>query len=222
MNTTLKLNHLFGALPDLTRIEASLFDKGYTLITGVDEAGRGPLAGPVVAAAVILPREATFDGLTDSKKLTAARRESLFDEIAASGAVCSVGIIDNGTIDKLNILQASLLAMRKAITTLEKKPEFVLVDGSFTVPNIATPQLAVTGGDSLCRSISAASIIAKVTRDRIMEKYQELYPDFSFSSHKGYSTARHIDELRQFGPTDIHRRSFRPIMEILSQTVLDL
>ena len=222
MSTILKVKQLSKLLPDLSRIEASLYDKGYQRIIGVDEAGRGPLAGPVVAAAGGLPPDVEIDGLDDSKKLTARRREELFDEIAASGAVCTIGIIDNATIDKLNILKASLLAMRKAVTAPEQTPDIILVDGSFTIPNVSIPQMAIVRGDSLCRSISAASIIAKVTRDRIMDKYQELYPDFTFASHRGYPTKKHIEELREFGPTEIHRRSYRPVMEAMKQITLDI
>ncbi len=202
-------------LPDLEHVEKSLLEKGYNFVAGVDEAGRGPLAGPVVAAAVIFPMGITIDGVDDCKKLSPKRRELLFDEIIASGAICAVGVIDNFTIDKINILRASLLAMRKAVTALKEKPEFILVDGPYTIPNIEVPQFAIIGGDALCCSISAASIIAKVTRDRIMDKYQEIYPDFSFSLHRGYPTAKHIEELRTYGPTEIHRRTFRPVEEIL-------
>jgi len=221
MSTILKVKGSAKMLPDLSRIESSLQEKGYDRIVGVDEVGRGPLAGPVVAAAVVLPTGITIEGLDDSKKLTARRREELFDEIAASGAVCSIGIIDNCTIDRINILKASLMAMRIAVTSPEQDPSFLLVDGNFTIPNISIPQMAITGGDAICPSISAASIIAKVTRDRIMDKYQELYPDFSFTNHRGYPTRKHIEELREYGPTDIHRRSYRPVMEALKQTALD-
>ncbi len=215
MPNLLKLNRSFEMLPNLEQVEKSLFEKGYNYIAGVDEAGRGPLAGPVVAAAVIFPRGLIIEGLDDSKKLSAKRRDLLFDEIAASGAICSVGVIDNLTIDKINILRASLLAMRKAVTALKTKPEFILVDGTYTIPNLDFPQFAIIGGDALCASISAASIIAKVTRDRIMDKYQEIYPEFSFSVHRGYPTPQHLNELRTNGPTEIHRRTFRPVEEIL-------
>jgi len=220
MSTILKLDRLKKMLPDMAQLEASLIQKGFKLIAGVDEAGRGPLAGPVVAAAVILPVDIEIDGLDDSKKLSAKRRDILFDEIAASGAICSVGIIDNQTIDRVNILQASLLAMRKAVVSLENKPEYILVDGAYTIPNLSLPQMAIVGGDALCRSISAASIIAKVTRDRIMDKYDELYPGFSFASHRGYPTRKHIDELKENGPTEIHRRTFRPVEQLLKQKIL--
>ena len=153
MPNLLKLNRSFEMLPNLEQVEKSLFEKGYNYIAGVDEAGRGPLAGPVVAAAVIFPRGLIIEGLDDSKKLSAKRRDLLFDEIAASGAICSVGVIDNLTIDKINILRASLLAMRKAVTALKTKPEFILVDGTYTIPNLDFPQFAIIGGDALCASI---------------------------------------------------------------------
>jgi ribonuclease HII len=215
MPQTLKINRAFEMLPDLEHIEQSLFKKGYNFVAGVDEAGRGPLAGPVVAAAVIIPSGVTIEGLDDSKKLSASRRDFLFEQIANSGALCAVGIIDNITIDRINILQASLLAMHKAVLGLTKKPEFILIDGPHTIPNLDYPQFAVVGGDALCGCISAASIIAKVTRDRIMDRYQELYPEFSFAVHRGYPTAKHIEELRRHGPTEIHRKTFRPVEEIL-------
>jgi ribonuclease HII len=222
MSTSLKINRTLGLLPDMTRMEQSLYEKGYNMVSGVDEAGRGPLAGPVVAAAVIMPKGMKFEGLTDSKKLTAKRREELFDEIVASEAVCSIGVIDNFTIDKINILKASLMAMRKAVMTLCQKPEIVLIDGQHTIPNLDIPQFAIIGGDAICDCISAASVIAKVTRDRIMDKYQELYPEFSFSIHRGYPTPQHIRELKTFGPTEIHRKTFRPVEEIIKYIAIDI
>lgn len=218
----LRIKHASKLLPDVTQLELSLHKKGYRQIVGVDEAGRGPLAGPVVAAAVVMPQRIVITGLNDSKKLTARRREELFDEIAASGAVCSVGILDNQCIDRMNILKASLMAMRKAVTALQKHPDFILVDGIYTIPNIDIPQIALAGGDATCCSISAASIVAKVTRDRIMDRYEELYPEFSFSCHRGYPTKQHIEELKQYGPTDIHRRSFRPVEQALKQTLIEV
>ncbi|HHI02967.1 MAG TPA: ribonuclease HII [candidate division Zixibacteria bacterium] len=206
---------------ELKDIERNLINKGYNHIAGTDEAGRGPLAGPVVAAAVIIPKNIAIPDLDDSKKLTRRQREKLFDEIAVSGAFCSVGVIDNETIDRINILKASLLAMRKAIMSLEVNPDFILVDGSFTIPNLTVPQMALIGGDAVCRSISAASIIAKVTRDRIMDRYQEIYPDYSFANHRGYPTKRHLDELKNFGPTVIHRKSFRPVEKLLNKSIFE-
>ncbi len=221
MPNRIKIYRPKETLAQLKDIECTLFKKGYNNIAGTDEAGRGPLAGPVVAAAVIIPRGVTIPNLNDSKKLTKNQREILFEKIAASGAICSVGVIDNETIDRINILRASLLAMQKAILSLEVKPDFILVDGTFTVPNVTTPQMAIIGGDAICDSISAASIIAKVTRDRIMDKYQELYPDYTFANHRGYPTKRHLDELKNFGPTDIHRKTFRPVEKLLNKSLFE-
>ena len=204
----------------MSHLEESLTDKGYHHICGVDEVGRGPLAGPVVAAAVILPVDIKIEGLNDSKKLTPLRREKIFETIVELGLICAIGVIDNNDIDRLNILKASLMAMRKAVMDLKQAPDFVLVDGDYTIPNISTPQFAVVGGDALCQSVAAASVIAKVTRDRMMDKYQGLYPSFNFSKHKGYPTPEHLEELKDNGPTEIHRRSFKPVADIINQYAL--
>lgn len=198
-------------------IELMLRERGYKYVCGVDEAGRGPLAGPVVAAAVILPTDCSIEGLQDSKQLTADQRDRLFEELADDSIVSAVGIMDHAAIDTMNILRASLMAMRKAVLDLAQTPDVVLVDGTFPVPNLSQPQYAIVKGDSRCRAIAAASIVAKVTRDRIMSRYQDIYPHFSFAAHKGYPTAEHLRELREFGPCDIHRRSFRPVAETLDQ-----
>ncbi len=211
-------NNQFNAM--IENIEDMLHNQGYKSVCGVDEVGRGPLAGPVVAAAVILPHDVKIEGLTDSKKLSPAKRDSIFDEIAQIGLVCAIGILDNEDIDKINILQASLMAMRKAVCDLKEKPDFVIVDGNYPIPKISYPQYAVVGGDALCQSVAAASVVAKVTRDRIMDRYQALYPSFSFAKHKGYPTAAHIAELKEHGPTDIHRKTFKPVAEILNQYAL--
>jgi ribonuclease HII len=202
-------------LPDTPDIEAWLTRQGYSAICGVDEVGRGPLAGPVVAAAVIYPADLVIAGLDDSKKLTPRKRQSVFDQIAQLGLVCAVGILDHQAVDSLNIHQASLLAMRKAVSDLSQQPDFVLVDGNFKIPNLARPQFPIVGGDARCRAIAAASVVAKVTRDRIMEHYEQIYPEFSFSVHKGYPTPLHLRELRDHGPTDIHRRSYRPVADLV-------
>jgi len=186
----------------------------------VDEVGRGPLAGPVVAAAVIIPAGLKIEGLDDSKKLTPLRRERIFEEIISLGLNCSVGIIDHCDIDKLNILKASLLAMRKAVCDMKPPADFVLVDGNYPVPNIPQPQFAIIGGDGRCLSIAAASIVAKVTRDRIMDRYEALYPSFSFATHKGYPTAAHLEELKEHGPCEIHRRTFKPVAKIIDEYAL--
>jgi ribonuclease HII len=200
--------------------EQTLKKKGYHTICGVDEVGRGPLAGPVVAAAVIIPPGVALDGLADSKKLSATRREELFERIVELGLPSAVGVIDNECIDKMNILKASLMAMRKAVMDLRQVPDFVLVDGDHPIPKLGTPQCAIVGGDNRCRSIAAASIVAKVTRDRIMDRYQALYPSFSFSQHKGYPTPAHLEELKVYGPTEIHRKSFKPVADLVKEYAL--
>ncbi len=205
---------------DYKAMEAMLTSKGYSAICGVDEVGRGPLAGPVVAAAVIIPAGDQIDGIDDSKHLTPQRRDELFDEIIARNWPCAIGIIDHRSIDCINILQASLMAMRKAVMDLRQVPDFILVDGKFNIPNLSFPQCAVVGGDRHCQSIAAASIVAKVTRDRIMDRYETLYPSYSFSQHKGYPTASHLAELKQHGPCEIHRRSFKPVAELIEDYVL--
>ena len=198
-------------------LEKTLKEKGYKAICGVDEVGRGPLAGPVVAAAVIIPNDMVIEGLDDSKKLTESKRNDLFEEIIDREIPCAVGIIDNEEIDRMNILKASLVAMRKAVIELKATPDIVLVDGEYPIPNISFPQLSIVDGDALCQSIAAASIVAKVTRDRIMDHFQKMYPSFSFSQHKGYSTAAHLKELKIHGPCEIHRKSFRPVSELVEQ-----
>ncbi|RKX28057.1 MAG: ribonuclease HII [Candidatus Zixiibacteriota bacterium] len=209
-----------SALPNLDHLEELLTRKGYSAICGIDEVGRGPLAGPVVAAAVILPYDVEIAGLDDSKKLTPLQRERVFEKIANLGLICAVGAIDNEDIDRMNIHRASLMAMRKAVKDLSQTPDFILVDGKFAVPNISQPQFAVVSGDSRCRCIAAASVVAKVTRDRIMEKMQSLYPSFSFSKHKGYPTPTHLEELKLHGPCEIHRKSFKPVADLLKEYAL--
>lgn len=180
------------------------------LICGIDEAGRGPFAGPVVAGAVILDlddptREILY--LNDSKKLSEKKREALYDEIMEKAVSVGVGIVEREVIDEINILQATFLAMRKAIAALDPQPDFVLAD-AVTIPQILIPQEGIVKGDAKSVSIAAGSIIAKVTRDRIMYEYDKLYPEYGFASHKGYGTAAHIAAIKQYGMLDIHRRSF--------------
>lgn len=201
-------------------LEQRLRIRGFVTIAGVDEAGRGPLAGPVVAAAVIFPDGCTLEGIDDSKKLTAIRRDIMFDRIVTSEAAYAIGIIDNDIIDRINILRASLRAMALAVAKLPRTPDVVLVDGQQAVPGLNCAQITVVGGDAICPSIMAASILAKVTRDRIMEHYARIYPDFSFSSHKGYPTPEHVRELKSFGPTPIHRRTFKPVADVIAQLEL--
>lgn len=184
------------------------------LIAGVDEAGRGPLAGPVVAAAVILDERHPIQGLADSKKLTALRRERLFDEIRAKALCCSIAEASVEEIDRLNILQATLLAMRRAVAGLRLKPNKVLVDGN-RLPTLEVLAEAVVGGDALVPAISAASILAKVHRDRWCLSLDQQYPQYGFAQHKGYGTAAHLAALRAHGPCVQHRTSFRPVAELL-------
>jgi ribonuclease HII len=184
------------------------------LIAGVDEAGRGPLAGPVVAAAVILDDENPIKGLADSKKLTALRRERLFDEIRAKALCCSIAEASVEEIDQLNILQATLLAMRRAVEGLRLKPNKVLVDGN-RLPVLDVLAEAIVKGDSKVPAISAASILAKVHRDRLCDEWHAQFPHYGFDNHKGYGTATHLDALRAHGPCPWHRRSFAPVKEAM-------
>ena len=176
-------------------------------VCGIDEAGRGPLAGPVAAAAVILPQECEILYLNDSKRLSPARRALLFDEIREKAVAFEIGMVSPERIDEVNILQATYEAMRKAIEGLSVRPELLLND-AVTIPGVDIPQLPIIKGDAKSVSIAAASILAKVARDRMMEEYALLYPDYGFEKHKGYGTAQHIAALRKYGPCPIHRRSF--------------
>jgi ribonuclease HII len=182
------------------------------LIAGVDEAGRGPLAGNVVAAAVILDDLRPIKGLADSKKLTALRRDKLYDEICAKALCVSVGQASVEEIDKLNILQATMLAMQRAVSGLRLKPAKVLIDGN-RIPKLDVLAEAIVQGDAKVQAISAASIIAKVTRDRQCAELHLSYPQYGFDGHKGYGTAEHLAALREHGPTPVHRRSFAPVRE---------
>lgn len=185
------------------------------LLAGVDEAGRGPLAGPVVAAAVILDDLHPILGLADSKKLTAARRDALFDEIRAKALCCSIAQASVEEIDQLNILQATLLAMRRAVQGLRLKPAMALIDGN-RLPLLDIPAEAIVKGDALVPAISAASILAKVTRDRWCAQVDADYPAYGFAQHKGYGTAAHLAALQAHGPCLLHRRSFAPVSKLLA------
>jgi ribonuclease HII len=186
------------------------------LIAGVDEAGRGPLAGPVVAAAVILDPLRPIDGLADSKILSERKRDSLFELIKAHALSWSLGMASVEEIDELNILQATLLAMQRAIYGLAIQPDQVLIDGN-RLPELRMPAQAIIKGDSKIKAISAASILAKVERDKIMVGYHNKYPDFSFHLHKGYGTGQHVNEIKQFGFLAIHRKTFNPIRTLILQ-----
>lgn len=186
------------------------------LLAGVDEAGRGPLAGPVVAAAVILDERRPVQGLADSKKLSARRREQLYDEIRASALCCSVAEASVEEIDAMNILQATLLAMQRAVQGLRLKAQQVWVDGN-RVPVLDVPARAFVRGDALVPAISAASILAKVHRDRWCQAVDLQYPGYGFASHKGYGTASHLAALHALGPSPLHRSSFKPVADLLAQ-----
>ena len=176
-------------------------------VAGIDEAGRGPLAGPVVAAAVILPKDIFLPFLNDSKKVTEKRRDVLFDQIKQEAIAYGIGIASNALIDEINILQATYEAMREAISKLSKTPDILLVD-AVHIPDINIKQVGIVKGDAKSVNIAAASILAKVTRDRLMLEYDKIYPEYGFASNKGYGTAKHIEALKAHGACDIHRRTF--------------
>ena len=188
--------------------ERRLWDSGRSLIAGVDEVGRGPLAGPVVAAAVILPHDFDVLGIDDSKKLSPKKREELYEVIKEKALAWSIGWVGPERIDEINILEATKEAMTLAVQGLTLTPDHVLIDGNFTVRALALPQTAIVKGDANSTSIAAASILAKVTRDRYMVEMDGVYPGYAFASNKGYGTAAHYDGLKKLGPTPIHRRTF--------------
>ena len=192
-------------LEGMREFENKYSDLAY--VAGIDEAGRGPLAGPVVAAAVILPKDIFLPFLNDSKKVTEKRRDVLFDEIKQNAIAYGIGIASNTLIDEINILQATYEAMREAINALEKTPDVLLVD-AVHIPDINIKQVGIVKGDAKSVNIAAASILAKVTRDRIMAEYDKIYPEYGFASNKGYGTATHIAALKEVGPCAIHRKSF--------------
>ncbi|MBR2098831.1 MAG: ribonuclease HII [Firmicutes bacterium] len=188
--------------------ERRLWDSGRSYIAGVDEVGRGPLAGPVVAAAVILPRDFDVLGIDDSKTLSPKKREELFEVIKEKALAWAVGWVGPERIDEINILEATKEAMKQAVQGLSLPPDHVLIDGNFTVRALALPQTAIVKGDANSTSIAAASILAKVTRDRYMEEMDAVYPGYAFASNKGYGTKAHYDGLKAQGPTPIHRKTF--------------
>lgn len=195
--------------------ERTLWNTGCRPVAGVDEAGRGPLAGPVVACAAVLPEDFTHRTLRDSKELTPRQRDLIYEELASDSAVVwAVAVVGPEEVDRLNILQATHRAMRQAVDALPCTPRHVLVDG-LPVRPFPVPQTAIVKGDGISLSIAAASVLAKVTRDRIMEEMDARYPGYEFACHKGYCTARHRELLRKHGPSPIHRRSFLPVAELL-------
>lgn len=195
-------------LIELSKYEEKLYEEGYNSIAGIDEAGRGPLAGPVVAAAVILPKGCLIEGVNDSKKISEKKRERLYDDIVNNAISFGVGIVDNNVIDEINILNATRQVMHIAINNLEIVPEYILIDAEKKVDTNNIPYLPIIKGDALSISIAAASIIAKVTRDRIMREYDTIFPEYGFEKHKGYGTKKHIEAIKQYGASKIHRQSF--------------
>lgn len=195
--------------------EKKIFSQGYKIIGALDEAGRGPLAGPVVAACVIFNANISINNdliaVNDSKKLSEKVRQFLFAAIKQNFIEVGVGICDHKTIDRINILQAAFLAMKKAISSVKNKPDFIIIDGSAKLPNCSIPQKVYVKGDERLFTIAAASIIAKVTRDKIMREMARIYPNYDFDKHKGYGTKLHLDKLKQHGPCPIHRLSFKGV-----------
>lgn len=200
-------------LQELARLEEILiyergcWEAGYELVAGIDEVGRGPLAGPVVAASVILPKECKIEGVNDSKKLSAKKREELYDIILEKALSYGIGIVSNERIDEINILQATYEAMRDALSQLSPKADYILAD-AVTIPRVSTPQRGIIKGDAKSMSIGAASIVAKVYRDRLMEAFDEVYPGYGFGANKGYGSVEHIEGIKKLGITPIHRKTF--------------
>ena len=195
-------------LKELKKIEQEIFNKGVKYIAGIDEAGRGPLAGPVVVACVLLPQDSMIEGVNDSKKISEAKREKLYEIITNEAISYGVGIIYQDEIDEINILQATKKGVTQAIKQMAIKPNIIMVDALTGIDTLGIPYNSLIKGDAKCYSIAAASIIAKVTRDRIMREWDKVYPQYGFDSHKGYGTAKHIAALKEYGPSPIHRRSF--------------
>lgn len=194
-------------MSELWSLENEIYDSGVSLICGVDEAGRGPLAGPVYAAAVILPRGLVIEGLNDSKKLSEKKRENLYDIICEKALSYGIARAEVEEIESLNILNATYLAMNRAIAKLDLMPQLALIDGNRN-KGIEIPSRCIVKGDSKCADIAAASILAKVSRDRYLMEMAELYPQYHFEKHKGYGTKQHYDAIREYGPSPIHRMSF--------------
>lgn len=192
---------------DKLTYERELLEKGYKYVCGVDEVGRGPLAGPVVCAAVIMPLDDVIEGVDDSKKLTAKKREKLSQEILQKAVACHISLVEPQIIDEINILEATKLCMKNAVEGLSLAPDFVITDGNMTL-DISAPQMSIVKGDAKSYTIGCASIVAKVYRDKLMDELAEIYPEYDFLSNKGYGTKKHIDAIRAHGITPIHRKSF--------------
>lgn len=195
-------------LTNLKQIEKELYKRGFKYICGIDEAGRGPLAGPVVVASVILPEDSMIEGVNDSKKVSEKKREVLYDKILEEAISYSVAIIGQDVIDEINILNATKQGVTNVVRGLDVRPDLVLIDALEHIDTNGVPYESIIKGDAKCYSIAAASIVAKVTRDRIMREWDELYPQYGFAQHKGYGTAKHIAAVKEFGLCPLHRRSF--------------
>ena len=195
-------------LTNLKSMEKELYEKGFEYICGIDEAGRGPLAGPVVVAGVIMPKDSMIEGVNDSKKVSEKKREKLYDVILEEAISYSVAIIGQDVIDEINILNATKEGVTKVVEGSDVKPNLILVDALTHINTKGIPYDSIIKGDAKCYNISCASIIAKVTRDRIMREWDEIYPQYGFINHKGYGTAKHIQALKEYGPCPIHRRTF--------------
>ena len=195
-------------LIELKKIEQEIYDQGKEYICGIDEAGRGPLAGPVVVASVIMPKDSMIEGVNDSKKVSEKKRELLYDKIIEEAISYSVGIVDQKEIDRVNILNATKAGLTESIKGLKTKPDIILVDALTGIDTCGIPYMPIIKGDAKCYSIAAASIIAKVTRDRIMRQWHEVYPEYNFIQHKGYGTAAHIAAIKEYGLCPLHRLSF--------------
>ncbi|WP_031515361.1 ribonuclease HII [Desulfofalx alkaliphila] len=209
-----KLLREYQRLEKLFTYEQQLFSQGKKYIVGIDEVGRGPLAGPVVAGAVIFPKDVVIHGLNESKKVSAAKRRKLAKEIKEKAVAWSLGLATVQEINRFNIYQATLLAMRRAVGKLSTRPEHLLVD-AVNIPGINIPQFAIKGGDRLSGSIAAASIIAKTYRDEMMQNYHKKYPRYQFDRHKGYPTKEHLEALKKYGPSPIHRSGYAPVAELI-------
>ena len=201
---------------DLLKYEKELYDKGITLIAGVDEAGRGPLVGPVVAGAVILPKDYILPGLIDSKQLTEKKRDKFYDIIMQDAIAVGVGIVDSKKIDEINILEASRLAMKLAIEDLKVKPEYILSD-AMKLNNQDIPYQDIVHGDALSLSIAAGSVIAKVTRDRILYELDKQYPEYGFAKHKGYPTKLHLENIKKYGLLKNYRFTYKPVSDLINK-----
>ena len=199
-------------LDNLKRFEQNLYDEGNKLICGIDEAGRGPLAGPVVVGAVVMKPDSKLEWVNDSKKVTEKRREILYDRIIEESLAWGVGIVSWDEIDDLNILNATkkglTIALKQVVNKLQTKPDIVLVDALREIDTLGIPYQSIIKGDATCYSIACSSIIAKVTRDRIMREYDDAFPEYGFAKHKGYGTKEHIEAIKKYGPCLIHRKSF--------------